>query len=283
MIDLHTHSTASDGTCSPAGLVKIASELGITHLALTDHDTTDGLEEFLSSTAEIRLIPGIELSVDYPVGELHLVGLFIDKDAPDMAALVKEVKGYRAERNGKMLEKLSALVKRKVMISDLTDNPEGQLGRPHMAKYLVKNGIVSTLQEAFSEYLADGRILSVPKRRISMDRAFGVIKAVGGVAVLAHPSTLGLGDHDLDELVKSCKAKGLDALEVFSSHSPDEKKEVYSEIARRNGLAVSCGSDFHGGNSKVARPGAELGNMKDGEILEPLYKIALSRGWKEPI
>lgn len=283
MIDLHTHSLASDGTYSPAMLVKLASDLGITHLALTDHDTTDGIDEFLSVSCGVKLIPGIELSVDYPVGELHLVGLFIDKNTPDMVALIKEVKSYRAERNAKMLEKLSLLIKRRVPLSDLTDNPNGQLGRPHIAKYLVKNRIAATLQEAFSEYLADGGILSVPKQRIGMDRAFDVIKAAGGVAVLAHPSTLGLEDYELDRLVKSCKTKGLDAVEVFSSHSPDEKKETYLEIARRNGLAVSCGSDFHGGNSKVANPGAELGLVKDAEILAPLYKIAQERGWKQSI
>lgn len=283
MIDLHTHSNASDGTYSPEDLVKTAIEQGISHLALTDHDTTDGLDEFTGTETEIRLIPGIELSVDFPIGELHIVGLFIDKNTTEMVDVVSEVKEYRAERNEKLLKKLSALLKRNIKISDIINNPSSQLGKPHIAKFLLRNGIVATLQEAFNEYLSSDGVLSVPKRRISVERAFSCIKSSGGVVILAHPSTLCLGDKELDTLIYDYRNKGLDGIEVFSSHSPDEKKEIYLNLAHKYNLIISGGSDFHGGNSKVKKLGADLGNRNKEEVLKPLYCLARERGWKKPI
>lgn len=274
MIDLHCHSTASDGTYSPEELVKLAESRGVTHFALTDHDTTDGLEEFMSVPSLVKRIPGIELSVDFKDGELHLVGLLIDKDAPAMKALVKEVKEYRLERNKLMLEKLSALVKKQVKAEDLLEHANGQLGRPHMAKYLLRNGFVGSLQEAFDKYLADGSPFSVPKRRISIDRAIDTVKDSGGLTILAHPSKLKLSDEELENLVKDYTEKGLDGIEAYSSHSPEDKRNYYADLGEKYGLIISGGSDFHGANAKVSTVGADLGPLKDEDILEPLYKRA---------
>lgn len=274
MIDLHCHSTASDGTYSPARLLKLGTERGLTHFALTDHDTTDGLDEFLTTESNIERIGGIELSVDFFKGELHLVGLFIDSENDKMKTLVKEVKDYRIERNKIMLEKLSALMKRVVKAADLHEAPNGQLGRPHMAKYLVRNGVVASMEEAFAKYLGDGSSLYVPKRRISMERALDTVKSAGGIAILAHPSKLKLSDAELDDLVKTYANMGLDGIEVYSSHSPDDKKNIYANMAEKYNLVISCGSDFHGGNSKIPSVGANLGDIPAEIILEPLYKRA---------
>lgn len=274
MIDLHCHSTASDGTYSPARLVQLGEERGLTHFALTDHDTTDGLEEFLAADSKIERIRGIELSVDFFKGELHLVGLFIDIENGKMKTLVQEVKDYRLERNKIMLEKLSALMKKNVKVGDLHDAPNGQLGRPHMAKYLVRNGIVSSMEEAFAKYLGDGSSLYVPKRRISMERALDTVKSAGGIAVLAHPSKLKLADDELEKLVKTHADMGLDGIEVYSSHSPEDKKNIYANLAEKYNLVISGGSDFHGGNAKIPSVGANLGNIRAETILEPLYRRA---------
>lgn len=274
MIDLHCHSTASDGSYSPTALVELARERGVTHFALTDHDTTDGLDEFLGVKSDIKRIRGIELSVDFFKGELHLVGLFIDKESEKMKTLVEEVKEYRLVRNRKMLEKLSALVKKNVKQEELLDDPSGQLGRPHMAKYLLRNGFVSSMDEAFYKYLADGSALNVPKKRISIERALDTVKSSGGVAILAHPSKLKLSDRDLDILVKDYVEKGLDGIEVYSSHSPDDKKTLYSDLAKKYGIIISCGSDFHGANARIPTVGANLGTVAEESILEPLLQRA---------
>lgn len=272
MIDLHCHSTASDGSYSPNELLKMAEDLGISHLALTDHDTTDGLEQFFKDKSTVNRIPGIEISVYFEKGELHLVGLFVDRSNSELAIMEKEIKHYRKERNEKMLKSLSKLLKKNVTINDLTSNPEGQLGRPHVAKYLVKNGIAATINDAFEQYLKDGGPLAVKKQHVPVSRAINVIKKSGGLAILAHPSTLKQTDENLEKLILEYKNLGLDGVEAFSSHSPDEKKEVYVDIASRNGLIVSCGSDFHGANGKVASLGADLGTFSDDYILKPLYE-----------
>lgn len=272
MIDLHCHSTSSDGTYRPKDLVKMAEDLGISHLALTDHDTTDGLNELLNSDSNVIRIPGIEISVYFKKGELHLVGLFIDKNNTELSLMEKEIKQFRLERNDKMISNLSKLLKRNISINDLTDNPEGQLGRPHIAKFLVKNGVVPTINEAFEIYLKDGGLLSVKKQHVPIERAIQVIKKAGGLTIMAHPSTLKLDDEKLEKLILDYKALGLDGVEAYSSHSPEDKKEVFADIALRNGLIVSCGSDFHGANGKVASLGADLGKMSDDFILKPMYE-----------
>lgn len=281
MIDFHCHSTASDGSLSPSQLVRLAVDNGISHLALTDHDTTDGLDEFLSYSNQLKLIPGIELSVNHNVGQLHIVGLFIDKSSKAMIELVNEVKEYRKERNDKLLAKISKLLKKNITLSDiLENNKNGFLGRPHIAKYFVKIGLAYTMQEAFNKYLGDGMALSVPKTQISIERAIDVIKKSQGISILAHPITLKLDDIELDKTLKKYKDLGLDGIEVFSSKSPNEKIETYLSMAKKHDLLVSCGSDYHGNNSKVLSLGADIGNYDKEKIINPITNRAKERGWE---
>lgn len=278
MIDFHCHSTASDGSLSPKQLVEKAICCGITHLALTDHDTTDGLDEFLScKNSNITLIPGIELSVEYTGGQLHIVGLFIDKSSIEMINLIKEVKEYREERNNKLLEKLSKLLKRNITIKDVLKDSKGLLGRPHIAKYLVNMGVVSTMQDAFNNYLCEGMILYAPKTQIPVEKAINTIKNSGGISILAHPVSLKLDDNDLDKRISYYKNIGLDGIEVFSSKSPDEKKSMYLSLAKKHNLIVSCGSDYHGSNGKVLSLGADIGSYKKEDILRNMFKLIDNR------
>lgn len=271
MIDLHCHSLASDGSYSPLELINMAENLNITHLALTDHDTTAGLDEFLSYQSNVKRIPGIEISVEIDKGELHIVGLFIDRTNKSLMEMEEEVQHYRKKRNEKMLAALSKLVKKNVKIEDLVDNPNAQLGRPHVAKYLLRNNIVSSIQDAFDLYLKDGASLAFKKQQVSIERALSVIKSAGGISIMAHPYTLKLDDEKLEDLIKQYKILGLDGVEAYSSHNPLEKKHIFAEIAKRNGMLISCGSDFHGANGKVASLGADTCGISDDEILEPIY------------
>lgn len=277
MIDLHCHSTASDGSYQPKELIKMAEQLNITYLALTDHDTTAGISEFMAQESHVKRIPGIEISVEVKQGELHIVGLFIDICSRQLKEMEEEVQYYRKKRNEKMLAALSKLVKKNVKIEDLLDNTNSQLGRPHVAKYLLKNSIVSSMQEAFDLYLKDGASLAFKKRQVSVERALKVIKNAGGISIIAHPYTLKLEDDKLNELVKEYKKLGLNGIEAYSSHNPVDKKEVFADIAKENGLIISCGSDFHGANGKVASLGAETGNLSDDDILKPMYDILSKR------
>ena len=259
MIDLHCHSLASDGSYSPKELVKMAEQLNISHLALTDHDTTAGIGEFMEQESTVKRIPGIEISVEVEKGELHIVGLFIDINDKSLKEMEEEVQYYRKKRNEKMLAALSKLVKKNVKIDDLVDNPNSQLGRPHVAKYLLRNNIVTSIQEAFDLYLKDGAELAFKKQQVSVERALNVIKNAGGISV------------------KEYKQLGLNGLEAYSSHNPVEKKDVFANIARQNGLIISCGSDFHGANGKVASLGADIDTLSDDDILTPMYDILDNR------
>lgn len=272
MIDLHCHSTASDGSYSPKELVKMAEKLGITHFALTDHDTTDGIDEFINTESDIKTIPGIEISVEIPKGELHIVGLFIDVNNKELKDMEEEVKYYRIKRNEKMLAGLSKLVKKNVKISDLISNPNGQLGRPHVARYLLKNNVVSSIQEAFDKYLQNGAPLAYKKQQVEVEKALNVIKNAGGLSFVAHPYTLKLSDEELLSLMQKYKKIGLDGIEAFSSHNPEDKKNIYVSIAKDTGLLVSGGSDFHGENGKVSSLGANTLDFKDDDILKPIYE-----------
>ena len=226
MIDLHCHSSASDGSYSPKELINMAEKLNITHLALTDHDTTAGISEFMAQKSIVNRIPGIEISVEVEKGELHIVGLFIDINNKTLQEMEEEVQYYRRKRNEKMIAALSKLVKKNVKIGDLIDNPDSQLGRPHVAKYLLRNNIVTSIQEAFDLYLKDNSSLAFKKQQVSVDRALNVIKNAGGISIIAHPYTLKLENDKLDDVVKEYKKLGLDGLEAYSSHKPFDKKDV---------------------------------------------------------
>ncbi len=273
-IDFHCHSTASDGTFTPAELVAEADKEEVSFLALTDHDTTDGIDEFMATEGKVNKIAGIELSVDNVGGELHIVGLFVDKNNKELKQLEKDVKKYRKDRNDSMVKKLSTLLKREIKLSDLIKDTNAQLGRPHIAKYMLRNGIVATRQEAFDKYLGSNGILNVQKERVTIERAISAIKSAGGISILAHPSTLNLTDFNLDVTIKAYKNKGLDGIEAFSSNNLQEKCSYYCKLAKKYDLAISCGSDFHGGNSTVLTVGANIVNVDPLTIVDNLYKLA---------
>src|SRR5581483_9193917 len=255
-VDLHTHSTFSDRTYTPADLVMYAKKKGLRAVALTDHDTVEGLGEAMAAGKEcgVEVIPGVELSAAFQEGAMHLLGLFVDRDAPSFLKKLSVLQASRRERNPKIVEKLRKLG------FDITEDEVaavagGEAGRPHFARVLMEKGEVGTITEAFERYLGEGRPAFVERFQFSPEEGISLIHEAGGVAVLAHPRTLRLSPDQLAPLLKGWIRAGLDGIEVYySTHTPEETVR-YERLAAEWNLAATGGSDFHGEN----KPGIDLG------------------------
>jgi predicted metal-dependent phosphoesterase TrpH len=273
MIDLHTHSLYSDGTYTPQKIVKEADKKKLMAIALTDHDTIDGIEDFLSEQSNTLKVPGVEISIDYDRGTFHLVGLFISHKNKNIIDAMEELKNYRKDRNKKLIKNISNLINEEIDESDFFQGNKGELGRPHMAKFLVKKAVVNDVNEAFEKYLGKGKALYLPKKRYSFDKAVSLKKDAGGISVLAHPNTLNLNINELYPFIKNLKDNGLDAIECYYNSFYYDDVMYYKRIAEKYNLLISAGSDFHGDNKKdvqIATYPFEPENPE--EILENMLK-----------
>ena len=248
-IDLHVHTTASDGTMSPAEVVRYAQKKGLRAIAITDHDTIEGLDEGIreGQNRGFEVIPGVELSVDAPTGTMHVLGYLIDHTQSGLREKLRLLQEVRMERNMKIVEKLGALGI-PLELSEVKAAPEhGQIGRPHFAYTLIKKGYAHTIQDAFDRYLGKGKPAYVEKFRFAPDEAMHFIGAAGGITVLAHPFTLNRPQpNELEALIISLKDKGLDGIEVFYPEHSDGQAKLYRSLAQKYGLIMTGGSDFHG-------------------------------------
>jgi predicted metal-dependent phosphoesterase TrpH len=265
-IDLHVHTTASDGTMSPAEVVRYAKGKKVLTIAITDHDTIEGLREGMQEGEKIGLevIPGTELSVHSPRGTMHLLGYYIDPLDTALANKLTVLQQARVERNLKVVEKLHALGI-PVELAEVKAAPEdGQIGRPHFARTLVEKGYARNIQDAFDRYLRKGGPAYVEKFRFSPEEAIYFIAKAGGITVLAHPFTLGqLQPNDLESLIVELKEKGLDGIEVYYPEHSEGQKKLYRHLAQQYGLVSTGGSDFHGLN----KDGVDLGQgYEDREL-----------------
>lgn len=255
-IDLHTHSTYSDGLLSPAMLVEEAASRGVRILALTDHDTVAGIDEagLAGERLGVEIIPGVELSAALPNGgEVHLLGYFVEIDDP---ALLAQLAGYaraRAERMERMVERLSRIGTPVAMERVHEIAGHGTVGRPHLGRALVEAGYAEDLSDAFARYIGGGKPAFVPRPRVDPCEAIALVRAAGGVPVLAHPFSTGGVESVLDRLVPA----GLAGMEVDYGEYSTEDREILREIATRRGLIATGGSDYHGPDRRVAR---ELGS-----------------------
>ena len=263
MVDLHTHSTASDGTFSPTELVAEAYKAGISVLALTDHDTVSGVEEAKQAGNRygVRIIPGIEISVEWYPGELHLLGFGLETENDVLLDLVQYAQRKRQERNRKIIEKFNA-EGIPIDMEKLSLIAGGDVvGRPHFAKYLMQEKKVKTLQEAFQKYLAKGRPFYVEKECLSLVESIKAVKAAHGIPVLAHPMSLYLSWAKLPDAVARFKEQGLMGMEAWHSGARYGECIRLQALAEELGLIVTAGSDFHGANRKEVRLGHTAHNL----------------------
>jgi predicted metal-dependent phosphoesterase TrpH len=249
VIDLHTHSTHSDGSDSPRDLVLHAKRAGAAAIALTDHDTVDGLDEALMTAREcdIEFVNGIEISAEYSPGTMHILGYFINPENQSLAGQLFELREARANRNPQIATRLQELgidLKYEEVVAVARSEV---VGRPHFARVLLEKGCVKSIQEAFDKYLAKGASAFVDKRRLLPDETIRIIHAAGGAAVLAHPYQLKCRSEDeLAKLLNRLALLGLDGVEaIYSRHSPSERSR-YRDMAVDLGLIVTGGSDYHG-------------------------------------
>ncbi|TFG32858.1 PHP domain-containing protein [Candidatus Thorarchaeota archaeon] len=271
LADLHLHSDCSDGLYSPQELVKFAEEKELGGIALTDHDTLEGLHEFLSAptSTAIQRVPGVEVSTKYNGHELHLLGYFVTAGDTPLELKLQSIRESRQTRFPKMVDKLRALgievdeiAVQKVLRE--VDSP----GRPHLARILIDSGVVNDIDEAFSKFLATGKPAYVARPKISTTEIIGLLRDSGAVPVLAHP--LLIEDIDLKSLIQLLKSHGLEGVEVdYGYQEPEllDRVEDIRKVTEELGLIATGGSDYHG----------DEGHYALGEIVTPVETIDLLR------
>ncbi len=264
-VDLHLHTTASDGVKTPSEMVRYAKYKGLQAIAITDHDTIEGLGEGLAEGERIgfEVIPGIEISAEHSPGSMHLLGYFIDTSDSLLNERLKYLQKAREERNPRMVEKLNQLGVHITYEEVLKVSGGGQVGRPHFAQVLIEKKYVKNFQEAFDRYLKKGAPAYVDKLRFTPAEAIRFIQEARGVAVLGHPNTLGLNGYgELERLIADLIKVGLKGIEVFyPEHSASEIAQ-YKGLAERYGLVTTGGTDYHGLEKEGLDVGVGKGDMK---------------------
>ncbi len=266
MIDLHTHTTASDGTFTPEQLIRHAHDVGISVISVTDHDTTDGVAIARAEAEKVGIffIPGIEISAEYSSqGTMHILGYFVDENNDRMVDALGFLKESRRLRNPKMIKLLNDAGISITMEDVENEAGGGQVGRPHFAKALIKKGFASSINEAFDKYIKKGGPCYVNKERLSPKKSIDLILSAGGIPVIAHPKTLGvpIGD-DLKNLIAELVDYGLMGIECYYFSHTKGEIEHYTKLAEELGLLVTGGTDFHGENKPNIRLGVGKGNLK---------------------
>ena len=278
-IDLHLHTTHSDGSFSTRDVMAFAKQAGVTALAITDHDIVEGIAEATAIGAElgIEVVPGVEISSRLGESELHILGYFLNWTDPLLAQRLSSLRDSRHTRNPKIVQRLNELgipiTYEEVRALAGTES----VGRPHIARLLMEKKFVTSAKEAFDRYLANGRPAFVDRELPLPAQAVQWIREAGGVPVLAHPTWVRTSADGLRTLVRDLKAAGLGGIEVhYSTHTPSQTTE-YLELAKQCDLLVTGGSDFHGVTKPDIEVGIGRGQLKVSEkLLDPLRKTATS-------
>ena len=263
-IDLHTHSTASDGSFSPTALVEHAAERGIGTMALTDHDTLEGVAEArrAAEAAGVRLISGVELSLDWwGPGGMHMIALWLDDRPGPLQDRLAAIQAARTGRNARISARLMELGM-DVTVEEIEEEAGGgSVGRPHIAAVMLRKGYVPDLQTAFDEYLATGRPAYFPRERLEPGEAIKLTIESGGVPILAHSHTLGLDNrNEVADTLERLVDMGLVGIECHYGAYDADERAAHLRLAQRFGLLPSGGSDFHG----TYKPDVELGTGSVG-------------------
>lgn len=279
-VDLHTHSSASDGELSPAALIEKARALGLSTVALTDHDTVSGIVEARGAAAQagIEFISGIEIEIDFEPGEFHLLGYGIDPGSPKLLEATGRLAEARHERNAAILERIAAagLPLDTAKIAELSR--ESYVGRPHLADLLVQAHCARSRQDAFDRYLGKGRPFYIKKSCLPLEEALSVIRAAGGVAVVAHPYSLFVSKAMLGRLFSEWKEMGIGGIEAYHPTAKYGQCVILERMARERGMFVTAGSDFHG----KARPECGLGRTAGNMPIDRRFRDELVRALCAP-
>ncbi|GAB6188560.1 PHP domain-containing protein [Marinitoga arctica] len=261
LLDLHCHSTFSDGTLSPRQIIKKAKNLGIKMLSITDHDTIKSQKEAIEFADKINLkyIPGVEINVEFPT-LMDILGYNIDVENEYLNSILETIYHKRIERNKQMIE----LLKKegfKIDIEDLEGVSLYTIGRPHIARILLKKGYGASVSQIIESYLTRGKKCYIERFKFSPKKTIKAIKKSGGIAVLAHPKKLRLSNSQLEILVEELKDYGLDGIECFHYSSNPKYTNFLIDLARKNGLLVTAGSDYHGSNKPYVSLGVYVENF----------------------
>lgn len=270
LIDLHIHSNASDGTNSPEEIIDLAVKSGISAISITDHDTLDGVKKVLAKGIpdSLEFVAGVEISSSPPSGcfcsgSFHMLGYGVDPENAELLALLDKQKQARLDRNPKMLDKLRSMGINIDLEDVEAEASGGQPGRPHIAVCMVRSGYVRSLEEAFDKYIAKGRPAYVEKEKIPCDQAIKLILRAGGAAVLAHPGLLRCPhDKPFEKLFDCLCDMGLSGLEAYYSGHSESQAAMFEGFARRRGLIVTGGSDFHGEIKPDIKIGTGRGSLR---------------------
>jgi len=272
-VDLHTHTTASDGTYAPRDLVAEAASRGVRVLAVTDHDSTEGLAEAIKEAERRRpleVVPGIEINCDVEGAEIHVLGYLMDWQAEWFQDFCREQRRERRARVHRIVERLAAIGMPLDADEVFAIVKEGSAGRPHVAQVMVARGYVKTVREAFDKYLGSGKPGHVPRKKVTPEDAVRMIRKAGGVPVFAHP---GLADRD--ELIPGLIAAGLMGIECYYTEHSAAQRASYLQICKDHDLVATGGSDFHGPKVRAATLGSPSVPMAAVDGLRA--KAALSR------
>lgn len=273
LVDLHVHSTASDGSLTPTEVVHLAEEAGLTAIALTDHDTVSGIGEALAASdpLELTVVPGVELSCFYRKKEIHILGLYIDSTNPGLLSFLKEASDKRLRRNEAMLQAFHADGFDLTMEDLLCENPHTTITRAHFARALLRKGYISSVDQAFKKYLNPGCPYYRERELITPEESISAIKNAGGFPVLAHPCQYKLGWAETEQLVLTLKKCGLRGLECFHSSNNQSESGKLRALAMKHDLAITGGSDFHG----AAKPDIRIGVGRGGLRVSAAYLDAI--------
>lgn len=255
MLDLHIHTTASDGSLTPTQVVQLARKKGFSLIAVTDHDTMGGVAEALAAGKKynVDVVPGVEISSGVTL-EVHMLGYGMSPDHPVMKAMMEDMRAARVERMERIIENLQKMGV-PITVEEVEAVAGGAIGRPHIAQVLIAHGLVPDVRTAFREYIGVGAKAYVERRKMTSEQVIANIRDAGGVPVLAHGGLLRISEVELNQWIDSMAKKGLMGLECYHNAHTPQMERLLRAAAERNGLLVTGGSDFHG----ASRPDVEMG------------------------
>lgn len=273
-VDLHIHTTASDGTFTPTQVVKYSKSLGLKAIAITDHDSVDGIREGENAARvlELELIPGIEFSTEINDISVHIVGLYVDYRNAELLSLSSEIQNARENRAKKIIKKVNRLkAGPKITLEEIKELSNGLIGRPHIGEIMINKGYAKTMEEVFDRYLKRGQPCYVSRYKLTPQETIKFLKKIGAIPILAHPGLLP-EDMDIEKFIVDLKNSGLEGIEVYYPSHSIKQKEFFKEMAEKYDLLESGGSDCHG----LLNNGPFIGSQQIPYVI--LEKIKVKKG-----